>query len=125
MLTILTDVPAGVLGVEATGKLTTSDYKDVLAPAIADATRDGAKLHVVIVFPGEFGGMEAGAMWQDLSMGIHAWSSWERIALVTDLGWMRDALRLFAWATPGEARAFELAERDQAIAWVAGEADSH
>ena len=37
--------------------------------------------------------MEAGAAWQDLTMGVREWSAWERIALVTDHAWMRDGLR--------------------------------
>jgi hypothetical protein len=119
VITLLDDMPAGVLGVEASGQLTAEDYRDTLAPALAAATKDGGKLRVVLVFAGEFAGMDAGAVWQDLGVGIHNWSSWQRIALVTDHGWMRDGLRMFAWATPGEVKAFSLAERDDAVAWAA------
>ena len=38
MLTILDDMPPGVLGVQASGKLTAEDYTQVLGPAIAAAT---------------------------------------------------------------------------------------
>jgi hypothetical protein len=39
MLTILDDMPSGVLGVQASGKLTADDYTQVLGPAIKAATR--------------------------------------------------------------------------------------
>jgi SpoIIAA-like len=120
MLTLLDDMPAGVLGVQASGKLSAADYTDVLEPAIAAATADGGKLRVVLVFEGAFGGMEPGAVWQDLRTGVGAWHAWERIALVTDQKWMADGLRLFSWAVPGQARSFDLAERAAAVAWAAG-----
>jgi hypothetical protein len=115
----LTDMPAGVLGFQASGKLGPQDYTEVLAPAIDAVSRDGGKLRVVIVVGPDFDGMDAGAVWQDLRMGIHDWSAWERLALVTDHRWMRDGLRMFAWAVPGDVKDFGLAERDAAVAWVA------
>ena len=120
MLTVLDDLPPGVLGVQASGKLTAEDYTQVLGPAIAEATGDGGKLRVVLVFEGTFDGMDAGAVWQDLRTGVTAWHSWERIALVTDQKWMVDGLKLFAWAVPGEARSFAPTARAAAIAWAAG-----
>jgi hypothetical protein len=120
MLALLDDMPAGVLGVEASGKLTAEDYTLVLGPAIEAATAGGEKLRVVLIFAGAFDGMDAGAVWADLKTGVSAWHSWERIALVTDQKWMADGLRLFSWAVPGEARAFALTERGDAIAWAAG-----
>ena len=119
MIRVLDGMPAGVLVVEAGGKLAAADYTDVLAPAIAEATKDDGKLRVVIIFTEAFEGMEPAAVWQDLRMGMQQWSAWERIALVTDHQWMRDGLRMFAWAIPGQAKAFESSEREAAIEWAA------
>ena len=82
MIRVLDDMPDGVLGFEATGKLTADDYTKVLAPALAAAAAGGAKIRVVLDFTGEFDGMEAGAVWQDLKTGIQDWHAWDRIALV-------------------------------------------
>lgn len=117
MIRQLDGMPDGVLGFEAGGKLTKSDYTDVLALAVESASAAG-KVRIVLVFSGSFDGMEAGAVWQDLKMGVHDWNAWERIALVTDHAWMRDGLKMFAWAVPGEVKAFENGERDAAIAWA-------
>jgi hypothetical protein len=122
MITVLDDMPAGVLGFEATGKLTAGDYTDVLAPALEAAAAAGA-IRVVLVFPADFDGLAAGAVWQDLRLGVRDWSAWERIALVTDVRWMRDGLRMFAWAVPGEVKDFSTAERAQAVAWAAATDD--
>ena len=119
MIRILDGMPPGVLGAEAGGKLSAADYTDVLAPALAEAAKNNGKLRVVLIFVEAFDGMQPGAVWQDLTMGVREWTAWERIALVTDHKWMRDGLRMFAWAIPGQAKAFESSERDAAIAWAA------
>ena len=119
MIRILDGMPPGVLGAEAGGKLSAADYTEVLAPALAEAAKNNGKLRVVLIFVEAFDGMEAGAVWQDLTMGIREWTAWERIALVTDHKWMRDGLRMFAWAIPGQAKAFESSQREAAIAWAA------
>jgi SpoIIAA-like len=119
MIRVLDEMPEGVIGVEAAGKLRAEDYTNVLGPALADAIKAGNKIRIVLIFTGEFEGLEPGALWQDIKMGIRDWSAWERIALVTDHAWMRDGLRMFAWAVPGEVRVFAPTERADAIAWAA------
>src|SRR6476619_4640199 len=105
MIRVLDGLPDGVLGFEASGKLTAADYTEVLAPALEAAAGSG-KIRILLDFNGEFEGMEPGALWQDLKMGVQNWNAWERIALVTDHAWMRDGLNIFSWAVPGDARAF-------------------
>ncbi|MEU5876037.1 STAS/SEC14 domain-containing protein [Spirillospora sp. NPDC047279] len=113
-------MPDGVLGVETVGRLTADDYTNVLAPALDAAVKETGKIRILLVFRHEFEGMKPGAAWQDLKLGIRDWNAWERIALVTDHDWMKDGLRLFAWAIPGDVKAFGLAEQDEAAAWAAG-----
>jgi hypothetical protein len=118
MITELTDLPAGVIGFEASGKLRAEDYRDVLLPAIERAASKGGVRLVIVVR--DFDGLTAGALWQDLSMGVEHWRSWRRVALVTDIEWMSHMTAMFGWMTPGDVKHFRLAERDAAIAWVAG-----
>jgi SpoIIAA-like len=119
MIKELTDLPGGVIGFETSGKLEAEDYRDVLLPAITKAEEQGDGVRCVIVFA-DFGGISAGAVWQDLKMGIEHFRGWKRIALVTDVEWMVHAIKLFGWMTPGEVKHFPLAERDAAVAWAAG-----
>jgi hypothetical protein len=119
MIRVLDAMPAGVVGFEAVGTLRAEDYTQVLAPALEAVSAGGGKIRVVLVFTGEFDGMQAGAVWQDLRLGIQDWNSWERIAVVTGHPWLRDGVRMFAWAVPGQVRVFEPAERDAAVSWAA------
>lgn len=120
MLETIAGLPPGVLGFEAKGELRAEDYRDVLLPAVDAVIERGEKVRIVLVFE-RFAGMSAGALWQDLKMGVEHLTHWKRIALVTDIGWMKNLTGLFGWMTPGELRHFSLAERDAAIAWAAAE----
>ena len=118
MITELTDLPAGVIGFEASGKLRAEDYRDVLLPAVERAASKGDVRLVIVVR--DFDGLTAGALWQDLEMGVEHWRAWRRVALVTDIEWMTHMTAMFGWMTPGDVKHFRLPERDAAIAWVAG-----
>ena len=118
MIKELSDLPAGVVGFEASGTLKAEDYRDVVLPALERAFGSG-EVRFVIVIP-EFHGMSGGAVWQDLKTGVEHFRAWKRIALVTDIEWMNVMTSLFGWMTPGEVRHFPLAQRDEAIAWAAG-----
>jgi hypothetical protein len=118
VITELTGLPPGVIGFEASGKLETEDYRDIMLPAIKRAEADG-DVRVVFVLR-EFGGMAAEAMWDDVKMGAQLWGKQTRIAVVTDLDWMRNLTAVFGWMTPGDVKHFPLAEQEAAIAWAAG-----
>ena len=118
MLQQIPDLPPKVIGFEVSGKLETADYRDTLLPAIEAAAAAG-EVRIVIVMP-KFDGFTAGALWQDMKMGVEHWRAWKRIALVTDVDWMVHATNWFGWMTPGEVKRFAIAERDAAVAWAAG-----
>jgi len=116
MITELTDLPAGVIGFEASGKIAAEDYRDVVVPAVERAAKAGHVRFVIVMR--DFDGMSGGAVWQDLKLGIEHLRAWKRIALVTDIGWMRDLTDAFGWMTPGEVKTFPLDEKGRAIRWV-------
>ena len=118
MLTEIPDLPPGVMGFEATGKLAAEDYRDTLAPAVKTAA-DAGDIRLVIVIPA-FEGIDPEAFWEDTKMGLTNWGTWKRVAFVTDIEWMANAMRWFGWMSPGEMKHFPLGEREAAIAWAAG-----
>jgi hypothetical protein len=118
MLEHIPDLPEGVIGFAVTGKLETGDYSDVLLPALEQAAASGG-IRILIQMPA-FEGFSPGAIWQDLQMGVENWSKWERIALVSDVGWMKQGVDWFGWMMPGDVKHFPMAEREAAIAWLAG-----
>lgn len=118
MIESMHDLPAGVIGFEASGTLRAEDYRDVLLPAVEEAAASG-DVRLVLVMP-HFEGLTGGALWQDLKMGVEHLGGWRRIAFVTDIEWMTHLTAMFGWMTPGELKHFPLDQLDAAIAWAAG-----
>jgi hypothetical protein len=120
MLKLIEDLPDNVIGVEADGKVTSEDYEKLLVPAVQTAraaTPDG-KVRVLYVLHDDFPDYTAGAMWEDTKLGIGHFRAWERIALVCDAEWLRKSVRAFAWMIPGEMKAFELDDLEDARRWI-------
>jgi len=117
MIVELADVPAGVIGFEASGKIEAADYRDVVLPSLVRAAESGEVRFLIVMK--DFDGMSGGAMWEDLKVGFEHLRSWKRIALVTDIEWMTHLTALFGWMTPGQTKTFPTAELDAAKAWVA------
>jgi hypothetical protein len=123
MIERITDMPAGTIGFRAAGEIEREDYDEVLVPELRRAIASGTGLRTLYVIE-DLDEIEPGALWADsklgFDLGVRHHDAWVRSAIVTDIAWMAHATKLFAWAVPGEARVFGVAELDQAKAWVAG-----
>ena len=54
----------------------------------------------------------------DTKVGLTHLGDFSKIALVSDVEWIRLGMRAFAPMIPGEMRLFSLAERQQAEEWI-------
>jgi hypothetical protein len=123
MVARMEDMPAGVIGLRASGKLTKDDYTDALEPALNQAM-DSGEARVVFLLT-DFEGLELGAVPEDIKTGLGVElanrKNWKRLAVVTDVDWVARAMKMFAWAMPGELAVYEdLGELEEAKAWAAG-----
>jgi len=118
MIERIPDLPAGVVGLVAHGRMTAEDYRDVLEPALQAQYDGGRKPAVLFVLDSDFTGLAPSALWEDFRFGITHLTGWSRIALVGDVDWITHAGNLFKGLFPGELKMFSLAERDAARAWI-------
>lgn len=118
MLKPIDGLPEGTIGFRAEGKVEADDYRDVLDPAIEAAP---APVNLVYVLGEGFDGYALSAYWEDTKLGLSRKpEDWGRIALVTDVSWMRHAVGAFAAFIPGHVQLFAAAEEQEAIAWATG-----
>jgi hypothetical protein len=112
------DMPAGTLGFRAGGRLTSADYRETLVPQVQQAIEAGAVRLLLLVEELEKLdlGKPIGRAKEDLSLRSGAW---KRTAPVTDVGWLRAAVRPLGFLVPGELRLFSRAEEAAARTWVA------
>jgi hypothetical protein len=121
MVERLEDMPDGTVGFRATGELTRADYEEQFLPAIEKVVESGEARMLYAIGPG-FEGIEPGAVAEDAKAGFTALrhhEAWKRTAVATDVGWIRDGVRLFAWMVPGEVRVFGLEDLGEAKSWLA------
>lgn len=122
MIEPLEDLPEGVIGFEAVGEIHASDYKEVLRPALERAAAaEGIRL--VYVLGDRFEGYSSGASWQDSKLAFEHHKRWKRMALVSDVDWVRHLAAVFGWMIPGEFEHFPLGERATAVEWAASDGD--
>lgn len=119
MMKLLTNFPDHVVGVSASGQVDAKDYETVLMPAIDAALERHGRVRVLYQLTPEFTGFTSGAMWDDAKRGLSNWKAWERIAVVTDLHWVANATRMFAFLMPGLVKVFSNQERTDAEQWIA------
>jgi hypothetical protein len=119
MMKILKDFPGDVLAIRADGYVTRKDYEDVLIPAANAAFALHQKLRVYYETGPQFSGFEIGAMWEDFMVGVGHWTGWERIAVVTDIDWIKHAVNAFRFLMPCPLKTFTPDESMHAREWVA------
>lgn len=100
------------------GHVTKADYASVLIPGIEKVLADHDKVRVYYEVSSDFAGVDPGAVWEDAKVGFSHFLRWERFAVVTDVDWMRHAVKLFGFLMPGELRIFPAAQADQAREWI-------
>jgi SpoIIAA-like len=44
---------------------------------------------------GDLAGIDPGAMWEDFKVGMEHFTRWERIAVVTDVEWIKNTIKIF------------------------------
>lgn len=118
MIEIIAGLPDNVAAVTCQGHVTTSDYKDVLIPAVERTLQKHAKARLFYRVGSEFEAIDPGAVFEDMKVGFEHLSRWERIAVVTDIEWIRLAIRAFAFLLPGQVKFFPLSQDAEARRWI-------
>jgi hypothetical protein len=118
MLELITDLPDNVLGVVAKDEVTAEDYRAVLVPAVEDKLAQYRRLRLLYVIGDDFEGFGSGAAWEDAKVGMRHFTSFERVAVVTEVDWIRGMVKAFGFALPGDVRVYHADELGEARSWV-------
>ena len=115
MIELVGGLPKNVVGISVRGRLTAQECRDVLMPAM----RKSLKYHNKIRLYYELGSRFPGAAWEDLDLGPRKlFSRCERVAIVTDTGWVRHTVKAVRFLIPSEIRVFSTIEAEEGRAWI-------
>jgi hypothetical protein len=118
MIECIETFPDNVVGLVAKGHVTKEDYEKVLIPRVEAALKGHDKVRLYYELGSEFSGIDAGAAWEDLKVGVEHFTRWERMAVVTDVEWIRHMVNVFRFLMPGQMRVFATAKTAEARAWI-------
>ena len=118
MLERIQGLPENVLGFKAKGEVTGADYESVLIPAVEELLARQKSIRFLYHLGEEFMGFDAKAMWDDARVGLQHLTAWERVAVVSDVGWLRAAVKAFGFVMPGHVKVFGNSELEVARRWL-------
>jgi hypothetical protein len=119
MLNRIYDMPAGTLGFSATGEVDDDDVEKVLAPALDEWVAQRGKIRLLYVLGPRMEEYEGDAVSENAKFVARHPTAFERIAVVSDEGWLRPAIKALSLLMPGEAKAFPVRELAAAKQWLA------
>jgi hypothetical protein len=114
VLELIEGLPKNVVGIVARGKVTMQDCRDVLVPAIKESRKRYDKIRLYYELTSRF----PGAAWDDLDLGLEHASCCERVAIVTDIGWVRHMVKAVRFLIPSKIRIFASIEAEEGRAGV-------
>ncbi len=115
MIEIIDGLPDNVVGFVATGRITTTDCDTVLIPAMRRSLQHHEKLRLYY----ELGCRFPGAGWEDLDIESLRLQQWERVAVVTDVSWIRHTVKALRFLIPTDIRVFPTIQAEEGRDWVA------
>jgi hypothetical protein len=118
MLEVMAGFPADVLAVRGSGRISADDYRKTLVPEVLRHVERHRSLRLLLWLGTAVEGMTPGAMWEDTKLGLRHWGDFGRIAVVTDIDWIGNAVRLFAPLFHHPVRLFPNRELDEAKRWI-------
>lgn len=118
MIEEMTDLPEGMLGFRISGDVTGGDYDSVLTPAIDRAIEKFDRIKLLAQVGPGFKGYSLDAVWDDTKLGLRHWNGFDRVAVATDVGWIRMGIKAMAFMMPCPVQLFAINELDDARRWL-------
>ena len=118
MIEKIADLPDNVLGFAAKGTVTENDYQSIIIPAVEELFSRQRKVRFLYHLGEEVTGFEAAAIWDDTKLGLKHFTGWEKMAIVSDIEWVRAAIKIFGLVIPGQVRVFHNNEIAGATQWI-------
>ena len=114
MIEIIEGLPDNVVGLVVKGRVTKVDCDDVLIPAIEKAREWHHKLRLYYEIRSRY----PGAGWEEIGLGVQQGPAWERVAIVSDVAWIRHTVQAVRLLIPSDIRVFSTTQIPEGLAWI-------
>jgi hypothetical protein len=117
MLEILPESQANILGVKATGTLTSREFQEVLVPRLKAIIQEHGQVRVLFSLDEDIQGWDLEALEQD-GFGRQHLKAFQRVAVVGASWQVSLQMKLIAFLISGVVRNFSRAELPEAWTWI-------
>jgi hypothetical protein len=117
---VLDSLPSDVIGIDARGLISATDYRENLEPLVEEKLKQHDKLKMLLVAGPYFDGYSASALWDDAKFGLSHITTFSKLAVVTDEDWLHHSVKLFAAFMPTEVMVFPTKKLEEAKTWIRG-----
>jgi hypothetical protein len=113
VIRIIDGLPDNVVGIVAMGRVTAEDCDKILRPLMETSLKqDKLRLYY------EIGSRVTAAKWDDLRLGADRFPQWERVAVVTDVGWVRHTVKALRFLIRSDIRVYTTSQAGDGLAWI-------
>ena len=120
MIELIPDMPANVVAFTASGQVTGEDYKNIIIPLVDKKIAEHDKIRLLYHLGPAFKKFTTTALWDDAKIGFHHLRGFERVAVVSDVGWVVTMTKGIGLTMPIEVRTYSNEALDEAKAWISG-----
>ena len=118
MIEIMKESEGNIVGIRATGTLTTADYDQVLIPKLEELSRQFDGLRALFYMDRAFKGWDMSAAWANTKLDFQFRGNLEKVAIVGAPAWEEWCVRMASLLMKGELRTFTTDQLDEAWKWV-------
>ena len=118
MVKVINNIGQNVIGFELSGVVTGEDYEKKLIPAIKTKLQSTNKVSVLYHVTKDFDSYELKAIFDDAKAGLEFFNNWEKIAVVSDIEWILNGVKIFAFTVSGKVKTFHNFEVEEAKKWL-------
>jgi hypothetical protein len=76
------------------------------------------KIRLLYELGSHFSGFDFKAIWEDAKLGLQHWSDFDKLALVSDIQWIRIGTKIFGFILPYPVKVFHNNQLSEAQEWV-------
>jgi len=120
MIEITSEGPDNLIVAVAHGEVTGEDYEKSFVPAIEKILKIHKKIRLIYQIAADFEGYTTVAMSDDVKLGFGHLTAFEKIAVVADVHWIVNAVKVLGFFMPFPVKCFSNVQLAEAKTWVAG-----
>jgi len=118
MTELIPGLPDHIVAASCRRGISGDEFERVLRPVMEAALDIYERIDVVLVLDEQPGDPSSRSLWDDGKLGMADLRKFRRLALVSDLDWVRTLVSTFGFFAPCKLKRFGVDELDEALAWI-------